>query len=222
MKIAVLILGFAITAYSIEWKAWEKHKRENIIVIIVFLLAVFFGVLDTLQTNRDGAYLKHGADSANGQLSVCVKKYGILQDTLNNVISLLRKNKIRLDYRAKEIIIESGFYVLHHDPELQYKENAFIAEQKAAEKQLADKQEAVKSPKPASPQKSTIDESVRKVKLEGFLRDYDGEKTEYIVDSTKRSKYTPNDPLYKQMTGYMQSDRKLMKKYQDSLRKYKK
>jgi hypothetical protein len=218
IKIAVLICSLGIALLSIEWKAWKTHLLRNIILGVFFLFALIFGIKDIkeqstkdAQAIKDKTYLRHSVDFTNKELLAARKDINTMEDTLNNVLHILEHNKISFNFRSNNIFIGAGFYKMHPDPELNDKLQAI--------------NNSLKPPSPIikqnEPKKSKPDEMVRKARLEGYLKDYDGEKTRFIVDSTRRSKYDNTDPVYKQITGYMNGDKKLMRQYQDSVRKYK-
>jgi hypothetical protein len=196
----ILICGLVITAYSIEWKAWKNNKLRNCGLTGLFILALIFGWLDIKDQDKKDDVAKGIAlhsectiDSANKELLASRKDYKILQDTLNNVINILRKNKIDFNFREKDIFIGAGFYTLHPDPEIKREVQAIENEQRITD---------------------------RNSKLKKYQLELKTAQNLLVADSLNRKKNGSTPAIYKMTTGYMQQDRKHIKQYTDSITKY--
>jgi hypothetical protein len=186
--------------------------------IIIFILAsIFFawaGNKKDRLTETDNTSLNRKADSANSLLVNSKNDFRILQDTLNNVLNILEHNKISINFRSNKVIIESGFYTMHPDPELNLKLQAI----KNNTHQSLTKQNISK--------KSKMDESVRLTGLKAAKEGLENSKKRYIKDSLGRDKDTEGminktqSIEYKQMSGYMKEDRIDIKNFTDSVKKY--
>jgi hypothetical protein len=94
--------------------------------------------------------------------------------------------------------------------------------------ELKDKIAAIKNsvqqstPKQTTPQKPKVDDSHRKIDLSMYRKRFDEDKTQYVVDSGRREKFNIKDPVYKQITGYMDGEKRNMRQDLDSIKKYEK
>jgi|GEM_PF-2344128 hypothetical protein len=116
IKEAVLISSLGIALLSIEWKAWKTHLLKNIILSVFFLFALYFGRKDIkeqkskeAQDNKDIAYLRRSADSANGQLNITTKDLQTIQETDSSIYLALNKTKLYYDDKSKAIKPQYGF-----------------------------------------------------------------------------------------------------------------